>query len=158
MRLAEFKFTKVGSNVSDPELNAFEKEIGGVIDNDLKEFLLEINGGLARPEIRSSIPALEFEISSFLGLESDYTQLRRAFFDIEESFDEFAPNEAKVVPFTLDFGDGAICVILGKKNSEVVYVPTVNSVGDDDIDVSVIVVSATFNDFVETLTQAELED
>ncbi|MCG8652171.1 MAG: SMI1/KNR4 family protein [Pirellulales bacterium] len=155
MTLSKFNFEQVGPSLTDSDISEFEREIGGVLDDDFKLQLREINGGLARPILRSNLPELQFEISMFLGLEPGYTQLRRAFFDLEESLDELAPELNKLVPFALDFGDGAICVVLGKASSEVVYVPTINSLSDEDIALEVIVVAKSFNDFVDTLSEHE---
>jgi len=140
--------------VSESDFVAFEHEIRGKLDTTFKQFLQEINGGLARPELRSSLSHLEIEISLFIGLDVGYNGLRRSYYDLEESFEEFAPHLPKVVPFAFDYGDGAICVIRGKEESEVVYVPTVGSLNDADIEVEVIVVAPSFDVFVASLSQS----
>lgn len=151
MRLSEFRFKQVGPQLTNVELVAFEKEIGGEIDRGLREFLLVTNGGVASPLLQSSIPTLEFEIGLFLGLEPGYCQIRRSYFDLEEAFEESAPAMKRVLPFALDFGDGAICVVPGTASSEIVYVPTIGSLADDDINVEVIPIAKSFEKFVDTL-------
>lgn len=155
MKLADFKFENIGSTISDADLSAFEQEIGGVIDTNLKQFLLMVNGGLPWPELRSNLPQLEHPINLFLGLESGYARLRRAYRELEESFDEFAPSQPKLVPFAFDYGDGGICVVRGKDESEIVYVPATRSLRDGDIDIEVIVVAADFEIFEASLFQEE---
>ncbi len=149
--LDRFRFTNVGVAVNDGVLDSFEREIGGALPAQYRQFLLIKNGGVLSPALRSSIASLPYEIQLFFSFVEGYSGLRRVLGDSEEVLEELAsPLRGRLLPIASDTGDQWICIQLGSGQGDMFLL---SHHGDEENWVAPL--NIDFGRFVASLSQPE---
>ncbi len=149
--LDRFRFTKVGMALNDGVLDSFEREVGGALPVEYRQFLLIRNGGVLSPALRSSVLALPYEIQLFFSLVDGYSGLRRVLGDCEEVLEELAsPLRGRLLPIASDTGDRWICIQLGSGQGDMFLLSH-----HGDAENWVAPLNIDFGRFVASLSQPE---
>lgn len=151
------KISEPGKKINESNIIEFEGKINLKLPLEYRLFLLNHNGGECEPSVfiftENGIES-DSSVRSFFaigGIDDDY--------DLEENIDIYINEEKRLldglIPIAEDDFGNLICICCEGSNTGRIYFWDHENEDEDDLSANLFLVSNSFNEFIDNLTELE---